>query len=408
MISAGNSLQWIVVSLLAMAVVMVTSASMDVTQAIDVNAIVSSRVLAYAILAVVAMLVVSQIDVRRLNPRPTFANPVLWLLAISVGLCVLAMIPGFGREVNGANRWVYLGPKSWQLSFQPSELAKWSMILVLAWWAARRPEGLKKFWSGLVPVLVILGGVTALIAIEDLGTGVLIGMVGVTMLVAGGARLWQLGMLLPAAGAGVYHLIVSSDYRMRRITSFLDPSADVQGDGYHLNQSLIAITEGGLSGRGLGNGTQKFGYLPEDTTDFLFSVVCSELGLAGAILVAGLYVGLIWISLGIMSKTRMSFGRLVILGVVLTIGLQAILNVAVVTGLVPTKGIALPLLSSGGTGWILCAAAVGLVAAIDRLNQLESEQVNEPESSRQSVVGLWPVPEALELSGANDHTARPE
>jgi cell division protein FtsW len=213
--------------------------------------------------------------------------------------------------------------------------------------------------------------------IEDLGTAVLIAAVGLLVLLAAGARWWHVALTVPPAAAAVIALIALSPYRMRRITSFLDPWADPQGSGYHLVQALNTIQEGGLTGRGLGNSVLKFGYLPEDTTDFLFAVICGELGLAGAFMVASIYGGLMLAGLAVVRECRHSFGRLLGLGVLLTVGLQALMNLAVVTGLVPTKGIALPLLSNGGTGWVMTSAAVGLLVAIDRINRLEATEIEE-------------------------------
>jgi hypothetical protein len=160
--------------------------------------------------------------------------------------------------------------------------------------------------------------------------------------------------------------IITNPYRIHRITSFLDPYQDAQGKGYHMIQSMVAVANGQFFGRGLGHGLQKFGYLPEDTTDFLFAIVCEELGVFGAALVIFLYGALLWSVLSVIRREPSRFLKLIALGVMATVGLQALINLAVVTGLGPTKGIALPLLSSGGTGWILTAASLGLVIAMDR------------------------------------------
>jgi cell division protein FtsW len=216
--------------------------------------------------------------------------------------------------------------------------------------------------------------VCGLIIVEDLGTAVLIGAVGIIVLIAAGARMWHVALMAPAGAAAAIAMIVWSPYRLRRITSFVDPWADPQGAGYHLVQSLNTIQEGGLIGRGLGNGIGKFGYVPEDTTDFIFAVICGELGIAGAMLVAGLYIGLLAAGYAVIREHGHAFGRLLALGVLVTVGLQALINMAVVTGLVPTKGIALPLVSNGGTGWVMTAMAIGLIVALDRINRLESRR----------------------------------
>jgi cell division protein FtsW len=232
----------------------------------------------------------------------------------------------------------------------------------------------------LLPGVAILGAVCGIILVEDLGTAVLIGAVGVILLLAAGARWWHVALMIPPAAAAIVLSVAHSPYRLRRLTAFLDPWADPEGVGYHPIQSLLAIAGGQLTGRGLGNGIQKFGYLPEDTTDFLFAVICEELGVAGAGAVVGLYLALLWVGLGVVRESRHAFCRLVGLGVLATIGIQAAMNIAVVTVVVPTKGIALPLLSNGGTGWVMCGAAIGLLAAIDRLNQLEQDQQAEAQA----------------------------
>lgn len=395
--SYGNMLQWIVITLLGVAVIMVHSAGMTVggDQPVTMMTLAMGRSVMYAVLAIAVMVGVGMIDIRQLYNHRGVSNPVMWMLLISVALCVLALVPGFGRNVNGASRWLNLGPASWNLSFQPSELAKWTMVLAMAWWGARHAGAFRRFGDGLLPAIVILALVCALIVVEDLGTAVLIGTVGILLLIAAGARIWHVALMLPPAIASIVMMIITSPYRVKRLLAFVDPWADPAGIGYHLIQSRMAIVGGGLFGRGIGNGVQKFGYLPEDTTDFLFAVVCEELGAAGALMVIGLYLAMMWIGLSIVRDCRHAFGRLLGLGVLLTIGIQATMNIAVVTGSVPTKGIALPLLSSGGTGWVMCAAAVGLLVAIDRLNRFEAEAEVESAAGEDG-----PLPE-LALSGVS-------
>ncbi len=369
----GHVLQWIAMSLLGVAIIMTNSAGMSVGgEPVSAMTFLTGRATIYALVAIAAMAAASYLDIRRLYQGRGMRNLMVWFWLLAIVLCALALVPGLGRNVNGASRWLNLGPASWGLSFQPSELAKWATVAAIAWWGARRSGAMHKFFHGVMPPLIGLGVVCGLIILEDLGTAVLIGAVGVLMLIAAGARIWQMALLAPAALAGVVAMIIISPYRMRRLVAFLDPWADPQGVGYHPIQSLIAIAGGEVTGRGMGNGLQKFGYLPEDTTDFIFAVICEELGIAGAVLVVGMYVALLWVGMSVVAECRHAFGRLLALGILATIGMQAVINIAVVTVVVPTKGIALPLLSYGGTGWVLCAGAVGLLAAIDRLNRVEA------------------------------------
>jgi len=182
--------------------------------------------------------------------------------------------------------------------------------------------------------------------------------------------------------AAVGLAILASPYRVARLTAFLDPYADPQGTGYHMIQSMGAVAGGGFFGRGLGHGLQKFGYLPEDRTDFLFAIICEELGTPGAALVVFLFAGLLLAGLAIVRREPDRLLRLMGVGVITTVGLQAVINLAVVTGLGPTKGIALPLVSSGGTGWILTAFSLGLLVAIDRRGSAEPAAVIAPPNAR--------------------------
>jgi len=246
-----------------------------------------------------------------------------------------------------------------------------------------------------VPALVAVGAVAGFIVLEDLGTGVLIAMVACLMLLAGGARVRYFATAVPVGVAGLAGAILMSPYRVKRVTAFMDPYADPQGIGYHTIQSLVAVAGGGGFGRGLGHGLQKFGYLPEDRTDFLFAIICEELGIAGAGLVMALFGTLTWAGFTIMRREREPALKLLTLGIVATVGLQAIINLAVVTGLAPTKGIALPLLSSGGTGWIMTAFSLGLLVGIDRSQEEAApEQVAAARPVATSAVELKSQPAA--------------
>ncbi|MEM8738199.1 MAG: putative peptidoglycan glycosyltransferase FtsW [Planctomycetota bacterium] len=378
-----------VVALLGLGVVMVHSAGQSVAgEAIDpvtldtrmtVGAVLEpflNKNLGYAVLAVGAMLLGSRVDLEGIfRGRGWWKNPVGWSLVVAFGLCVMTLVPGVGKSVNGASRWLVIGPPGVGISFQPSELMKWTLVVGVAWWCARRRGVMPRFFHGLLPGLLLTGLAVGVIVIEDLGTAVLIGAVAVGLLVAGGARVWQLLLLLPVAAGGLVAAIVESPYRVKRLTAFMDPWADARGTGYHPIQSMLAFAQGGPGGSGLGQSVQKY-YIPEDTTDFVFPILAEELGFPGAVLVVGLFVAVLWLGLGIARDCPSMFGRLVALGVLLTVGMQAAMNLAVVTVVVPTKGIALPLISAGGTGWVFTAFALGLVASLDNARALGKSDPN--------------------------------
>lgn len=380
MLRAGDGIILSVFGLLSIGVVMVNSASLtiDPQQAVTFHSIALSRPTLYMAMAVVAMLAVARLRVDRLADSERFFRLIPWLFPALILVLLTAYLPGLGHEVNGAKRWIRIAGIN--LTMQPSEIAKWGLVLVLAWHGVRRAGVMHRFDSGLLPGLAMIGAIAAIIAHQDLGTGVLIGLTGCLMLIAAGGRLLHLLAFVPIGIIGFVVAVRAEPYRMKRIETFLNPYLDPEGSGYHMIQSLVAVANGKIFGRGLGFGLQKFGYLPEDRTDFLFAVICEELGLAGAALVIALYVYLLWSILSIVRRESRPLLKLVGLGIGATFGLQAAMNLMVVTGLAPTKGIALPLLSYGGTGWILTAASLGVLVAMDRCQgRLESDQpVTQP------------------------------
>ncbi len=402
MLRAGHGLVLIVVALLTLGVVMVSSASLtiDSDRAIDLRTVLLGRPALLAGLAMVMLWLGSRVPIDRLyleqvpsrcsGSRPLrpadiaarpyqseglargrygaletalargLRSPIPWIVLVVVALLLAVHLPGVGREINGARRWIDLG----FVGFQPSELAKWGVPVVLAAYAARRSATMGRLASGLGGPLLLLLVVCGLVATEDLGTAVLIGVVGMGVLLAGGVKLWQAALVLPAAALGVAAAVLYR--RLERLQAFLDPYQDPQGIGYHLLHSLAAVAGGGLAGRGLGNGVAKFGYLPQDTSDFIFAVICEELGVFGGAIAIFLHAGLLLCGLAVIRRVTHPFARLLGVGIVLTLGLQTLMNLAVVTGLAPTKGIALPLVSAGGTGWALTAFSIGLLVSMER------------------------------------------
>jgi cell division protein FtsW len=371
MLRAGQGVMLGAGALLATGVVMINSAGASLEQggALGLDKVLLGRNALLAALAATAMVAGARVPLQRLERAMLCGRWFPWIGAGVVLLLLAVHAPVVGREVNGARRWIDLG----LFSFQPSEIAKWAMVLLLASWSVRHAKDMARFRVGFAAPMAFAGLVCALVATEDLGTAVLIGAVAALMLLVAGARPLHAALLAAPAGLALAAAIITSPYRLDRLRAFIDPWKDPQGIGYHMIQSMVTVAGGAVAGRGLGNGLQKFGYLPEDTTDFIFAVICEETGLAGAALLVFLYGVLLWCGAGIVRGATTPFQRLLGLGILLTVGLQALVNMAVVTGLAPTKGIALPLVSAGGTGWVLTAFCLGLLVGCQQQNLVSAD-----------------------------------
>jgi cell division protein FtsW len=409
MIRAGETVLLCVLTLLCIGVVMVASAGMNVGDAEQVTfqSIVFSRSAIYLLLAVIAMLVVSALPLRRIADSAMQGTWVLWLIPVILFTLALVYVPGVSHEAKGSSRWIKIPIPGIGLTMQPSELAKWGMIVLVSWYAVRRSDALHRFRTGLLPALLLTGMLTAVVIKEDLGTGFLILCMATVVLIGAGARLWHFIAMTPIAAAGLALAVWLEPYRVRRLTTFIDPYADPEGAGYHVIQSTVAIANGHGTGRGLGFGLQKFGYLPEDRTDFLFAIICEEAGIVGATIVVSLYILLLVAGFRIVTRQTQPLLKLIGLGILATVGIQTVINLLVVTGLAPTKGIALPLLSSGGTGWILTAASLGVLVAMDR--QTRNAAASQPGATVPSAVPLksFPPREGLQCSPQRSPTPLP-
>ena len=319
----------------------------------------------YASIALLTFFLVGRMDYRSLGKWRGLRSPVAWFLLIALIACVVVLLPHVGKKVGGARRWLPLGFS--QVQVQPSELGKWSVVVFLAWWLAARRVKIERL-HGLLLAMLPVGVISVLIVKEDFGTAVLIGLCAFAVCLAGGARLWTLALMIPPAAIGALAAIMQKGkgYRVDRLKAFLDPFASPQREGYHMIQSLLSFATGGIYGTGLGRGIQKLGYLPEDTTDFIFAVICEELGLAGALLTIGLYLGIIFVAWQAIRQAKDGFGQLLAFGIGAMNGFQALINIAVATVSVPPKGMSLPLVSAGGSGLVITCAALGLLYSVCR------------------------------------------
>ncbi len=363
----------VAVALLAIGVVMAASTSVGLERSLMDPAVwrgALGRQIIYAGIGLAVLVVFSYLDVGmfRWRERRVF-QPAIVPFLLSLVLLAAVWLPQLGRVSHGRHRWIQLG----SVQFQPSEIAKVSLILLLSAMFSRQEQLRNRAGPGATLPIFAIGLVCVMIGIEDFGTAVLLAVVGGLMLIVGGCRLSALMAWVIPGLAGFAALLVTHPYRVERLTTFMRIWDDPLGKGYHPIQSLVAIASGGWTGVGLGGGLSKHGYLPEARTDFVFSVLCEETGFVGGMVVIGLFVALTVLGIRVMHMIRDGdggFRRLFVFGVTAWIGLQATMNIAVVTVMAPTKGIALPFVSAGGTGLLCLCAAVGLSAGVARHSKL--------------------------------------
>ena len=317
----------------------------------------------FAVAGIVAMLIMSKTNYQRLRGTAKL------LLGGSIFLLILVIVPGVGITVNNATRW--LGVEG-VLTFQPSEIAKLGVIIYFADSISKKKEKMEDLKAGLLPYLPILGCIALLMMLEPHLSGtVLILGIGILMMVVGGMKRWLVALGFGGVGVvavGYVKLVEAGiiSYGAGRINMWHDPWLDYSNDGYQMAQSLISIGSGGLMGVGFGKGRQKFLYLPEEHNDFIFAIICEELGLIGASLIILVFILLILRGFWIALHARDRFGALLVVGCMTQISLQTFLNMAVVTGLLPATGISLPFFSYGGTALALQLLEMGIVLSVSR------------------------------------------
>jgi len=308
-------------------------------------------------MGLVAMFISMVVDLRWVRK---FAKPAL---IVAIVLLIAVKIPGIGRRVNGADRWIGLGP----LSIQPSEVIKLSMVLMMSHLLALNPHKIESFRKGVLPILGLMGVIAGLIMLQpDLGTTLVIAATTFFMLIAAGAKV---GHILALGGTGlglVVAAIAAAPYRMRRIFAFLDPWADPLGNGYQTIQSLLALGPGGLFGLGLGQSRQKFLYLPENHTDFIFAMVGEELGFVGASLVVLTFFLFAWRGFRVAMRAPDAYMGFLAVGLTAMVSIQVMINMGVVSGVLPVTGITLPFISYGGTSLVFTMVGVGVLLNISR------------------------------------------
>ena len=320
------------------------------------------RQLLWAIIGLVAMIFMMSYDYHKLKK----ITPAILIITIPLLISVF-----FFPEVNGAKRWIQVGI----FSFQPSELAKYAVVLFLALSIDVKGDKVKVFWHGLVPYLCVSGFFAALILAEhNMSIAAIIMIVTFIMLfVAGGQIKHLFGIILPALTTLAIFFIFSSDYRRERMLNFIDPWKDAADAGYQLIQSFLALGSGGLTGLGLGQSRQKTLYMPEPHNDFIFSIIGEEVGLIGCLFIISLFIIFIWRGIKVAIKAKDTYGKLLAMGITSIIAVQAIINIAVVTGSMPVTGVPMPFISYGGSGLVINLMAMGILLNISR--QIEDKAI---------------------------------
>ncbi|MGG7058508.1 stage V sporulation protein E [Clostridium nigeriense] len=314
----------------------------------------------WAIVGIVGMFVTMSIDYH------VYKKWTPWLVLITLAFLVLVLF--IGSDINGAVRWIRLGP----LSFQPSELAKYVVVLYLALLIDKRKGKINKFKEGTIFYLAVAGVFAGLILLEkNLSITAVVMMVAFIMILVGGAKISHLFSLVPVGLAAGIALIFTQSYRLERLTSFLDPWADMSDNSYQLIQSLYALGSGGIFGVGLGNSRQKALFMPEPHNDFIFAIIGEELGLIGCIVIVLIFMFLVIKGISIAIKSRDNYGFLVAVGIISVIAIQAIINIAVVSGSMPVTGVPMPFISYGGTSLVFNLGAMGILLNISRQSKEE-------------------------------------
>jgi cell division protein FtsW len=311
----------------------------------------------WAVLGAAALWIALRVDYRLLE------KATLPLLIAAGVLLVLVLVPPFGQSINGTRRWIRLG----FVSFQPAELAKVALVLYLAAFLAKRRGDLETFRTGALPALAVAGILAGLVLVQpDLGNCMTLIVLTFGLLYLAGTPIRHLALVAAPALPLIVLAIWMAPYRMRRITAFVDPWSDPRGSGFQIIQSWLALGNGGLLGQGMGGSRQKLFYLPEAHTDFIFAVLGEELGFVGAVAMVALFAVLIWRGLRVGLRAPDAFGSYLALGITVLLATQTLVNLGVVTGLLPTKGLPLPFISFGGSALLMTMLATGMLLNISQ------------------------------------------
>ncbi len=360
----GLGLQLVAMSLLALGVVIVHSAVASVAEPGVWFARRDYRHTAFALAAALVLLTAWRVDYRILAGKGKFPTFMGICMLMAMGLGLLVYLPAVSYVVGGKFRWIRVGPREYGIGFQPSEIIEMTMIIFLAAWLSRRGEKIRSFTRTFVPAMLLTLVCVGLVIKEDFGTSMLIGTGAVAvMFLAGVPFAYLLSLLGPAAGA-FYVFVVRDPHRWGRILAMIDPWSTTNPASYQAGQSLLTVMTGGYYGRGLGQGMLKRGYLPEGTTDFIFSVFCEEWGLVGAGLLICLLLLWIWHARKAAIKADSGFGRMLAGSLGFVIAFQALMHIAVDLVAAPPTGIGCPFISAGGTRLVTMSVATAIILSV--------------------------------------------
>ena len=344
--------------LIALGIVMVFSASTPAAKAKfdNIYHFLNQQLVAFAV-GFVAMIAASFVNYKVYKKIGWF------IFGAALILMILVLIPGIGTVYNGARRWITIG----SFDLQPSEIYKFAIIVLFAKLLSDERIQNGKFFKGYIIYIGILGASAGLLLMEPHLSGTIIVIsIGMVLLIAGGTKLWHILITIIPGLAGIAYMAIYTDYQKERIVTWLDPFAYAQGEGYQVVQSLYAIGSGGLLGKGAGKSMQKFLYIPEPQNDFIFAILAEELGFIGVIVVISLFVMLMFQGFKVAKNSPDKFAALMATGIASLIFIQAVLNIAVVSGSVPATGISLPFFSAGGTGLVMFMGEIGILLNISR------------------------------------------
>jgi len=375
----ANIIIYLVTTLLVIGTIMIYSATSAraVGSLNPINLTFLKHIL-WVVFAIIGMLTMMKLDYYYIQKYSKL------ILVIALALLIIVLIPGIGTTTNGASRWIRIGS---YFGFQPSEFAKLAMIIFMSSYIATKQEKMANFTKGFLIPVVLIGLVSLLILKEpDLGTAIFVSLISFILIIVGGTRIVYVVFTLMAAAPHIYSIIYKIQaYQKARLLAFLDPWKDPEGIGYQIIQSWIALGSGGLTGLGLGESRQKLFFLPESSSDFIFSIIGEELGFIGTTGIIIIFVLLAWQGMRVCRSAPDMLGFSLALGITLSITLQSAINIAVATGAMPTTGLPLPFISAGGSSLLLSSIGIGILLNIAKKSKTGVVSVNGTENNRSFV-----------------------